>query len=423
MRALVPSVLLAVAALHAADTTDANRYVLPVAAGVVVKPIFSVGETPTGSAYQMVGIPDGLGAYDNGDGTFTLLMNHELGTTVGAVRAHGNKGAFVSQWTINKTQGSAANNSWDVTAISDLNQNNTSIFLWPTTATTWAAGGTTAYARLCSADLAAPSAFWNPTTGKGTTARIFLTGEETGNEGRMFAHMATGSLARKSYEVPHLGKASWENALASPYAQDRTIVIGLDDTTPGQLYVYVGTKQSTGNDVEKAGLTGGVLYGVKAGAFAFEDRTSAVGATKNQPTAFTLHSFGNVAAKTGATIQTESVAAGVTEFLRPEDGAWDPVNPADFYFVTTDRFDTAKNGGSGAATASVGRSRLFRLRFSDITNPAAGGTVTMLIDGTDDPGPQMMDNLCVDRFGRVIIQEDPGNQDWSARKQRDRSAG
>ena len=27
----------------------------------------------------MVGIPDGLGAYDNGDGTMTVLMNHELG--------------------------------------------------------------------------------------------------------------------------------------------------------------------------------------------------------------------------------------------------------------------------------------------------------------------------------------------------------
>jgi hypothetical protein len=37
--------------------------------------------------YRMVGIPDGLGAFDNGDRTFTLLMNHELGSTLGAVRA------------------------------------------------------------------------------------------------------------------------------------------------------------------------------------------------------------------------------------------------------------------------------------------------------------------------------------------------
>ncbi len=32
----------------------------------------------------MVGIPDGLGAFDNHDGTFTVLMNHELGNTARA---------------------------------------------------------------------------------------------------------------------------------------------------------------------------------------------------------------------------------------------------------------------------------------------------------------------------------------------------
>jgi hypothetical protein len=51
----------------------------------------------------MVGIPDGLGAYYNGDGTFTVLMNHELPNTAGVVRDHGAKGAFVSEWVINKS--------------------------------------------------------------------------------------------------------------------------------------------------------------------------------------------------------------------------------------------------------------------------------------------------------------------------------
>jgi hypothetical protein len=37
-----------------------------------------------------------------------------------------------------------------------------------------------------------------------------------------------------------------------------------DDTSPlGQLYVYVGDKQSTGNDITKAGLTNGKFYGIK----------------------------------------------------------------------------------------------------------------------------------------------------------------
>jgi hypothetical protein len=62
---------------------------------LVVLTVFTVG-------YRMAGIPDGLGAYDNGNGTFTVLMNHELGNTAGDVRAHGSKGAYVSDLTIDK---------------------------------------------------------------------------------------------------------------------------------------------------------------------------------------------------------------------------------------------------------------------------------------------------------------------------------
>ena len=49
-----------------------------------------------------------------------------------------------------------------------------------------------------------------------------------------------------------------------------TVVIGLDDTTPGQVYVYVGTKTGAGNDFEKAGLMGGTMYGVRANGLASE---------------------------------------------------------------------------------------------------------------------------------------------------------
>ena len=58
-------------------------------------------------------------------------------------------------------------------------------------------------------------------------------------------------------------------------------------------------------------------------------------------------------------------------------------------------------------TASDGRSRLYRLTFTDITHPEQGGVVSCLLDGTE--GGEMFDNLCVDSHGRVIIQEDVGN--------------
>ena len=54
---------------------------------------------------------------------------------------------------------------------------------------------------------------------------------------------------------------------------------------------------------------------------------------------------------TAADLQAASTANAVTTFLRPEDGAWDPMHPNDFYFATTDRFDMTV----------VGNSRLWRL--------------------------------------------------------------
>lgn len=51
--------------------------------------------------------------------------------------------------------------------------------------------------------------------------------------------------------------------MAHPHAGDKTIVVGLDDSTPGQVYVYVGDKKSNGNAVERAGLVGGRLSGIQ----------------------------------------------------------------------------------------------------------------------------------------------------------------
>src|SRR5262245_59695737 len=76
-------------------STLQSAYVLPSLASVETTSILSVGDSVLG--YRMVGIPDGLGAFDNGDGTFTLVMNHELGNAVGVNRAHGAIGAFVSK--------------------------------------------------------------------------------------------------------------------------------------------------------------------------------------------------------------------------------------------------------------------------------------------------------------------------------------
>ncbi len=171
----------------------------------------------------MVGIPDGLGAFDNYDGTFTVLMNHELPQASGIARQHGFKGAFVSHWIVRKS---------DLTVLHGGDQAK-QVLEWNVASKRFAPAGRE-IGRLCSADLPPQSALYNRSSGKGYTGRIFMDGEEVGAEGRAFAHIVSGPGAGVSYGSPSLGKFSWENALASPYEQDKTVVIGTDDSTPGK---------------------------------------------------------------------------------------------------------------------------------------------------------------------------------------------
>jgi hypothetical protein len=361
-------------------------YIVPTEPGVVTRSVLTVGDSvpgANGGSYRMVGIPDGLGAFDNGNGTFTLLMNHELnGASAGVQRAHGAKGAFVSKWTIKK-------GSLKVLKGEDLIQG---IRLWDPATTSYApAAKGVVLTRLCSADLPAPSAFYNRTSGKGYRGRLFMNGEESGAEGRAFAHALDGT----SYELPYLGKFSWENSVAQPGTGDRTVVVGLDDSGSGQIYVYIGTKRASGNPVERAGLVGGKLYGVKVDGAATENPATGIASG----TAFSLYELGDVSTTTGAALETASNTAQITAFNRPEDGSWNPEDVGEFYFATTASF--------------TGNSRLWRLDFSDPSNPQQGGTIDMLLDGTE--GPKMMDNLTVTDRGQVIIQEDPGNQAYVAK--------
>ena len=73
--------------------------------------------------------------------------------------------------------------------------------------------------------------------------RLFMTGEEAGTEGRAYALVATGTNKGTAYELPRLGKFSWENSLANPYSGDGTVVIGTDDSTPGQVVLSTGAQR------------------------------------------------------------------------------------------------------------------------------------------------------------------------------------
>jgi hypothetical protein len=420
-RALVAVAALAVAGNVAAQvlvqgpSSTRTSYQVPYnAASGVVRNITSIVSTldlvPTTGAlatpFETAGILDGLGAYDNGNGTVTVLASHEINTPNGVIRRHGAKGTFVTELILDK-------NTLQVISAQDLIHT----FVLNGVDRNAANNNAIALGRFCSSDLPDVSAFFNPTTGLGTQERIFMAGEEGPSTGYAVATVATGAEKGRGYILPRFNLTTngsgltavgaWENMVASPFAQDLTVVASTNDGGTGLMSqtvnVYVGLKQATGNVVERAGLTNGQNYIVGVVGNAAE----IVNTTTRQT---------NIASGTRFTLNLN--AAG-TAFSRPEDGAWDPLNPTDFYFVTTDRLDTATNtgtnrtiGASGPAN-QAGRSRLWRMRFDDITKPLLGGVIDLLIDGSKNGQKvNMLDNMCVGGDGMVYLTEDPGNSTY-----------
>ncbi|MFN9961314.1 MAG: hypothetical protein ACK55I_50215, partial [bacterium] len=171
--------------------------------------------------------------------------------------------------------------------------------------------------------------------------------------------------------------------VANPLAPAKTVVVSLDDTsTNGQVDVYVGAKTTIGNAVQQAGLAGGTTYGIRVNSTGSTNTEVGNLASPNETGlglingvgTFELVNLGDVKAKTGAQLNSESITAGVTNWLRPEDGAWS-LDGKTFYFVTT--------------ANSTSASRLWAMEFTNPASPELGGTVKMLLNGSE--GQNMLD--------------------------------
>ncbi len=398
----------AAAAQLVGPSTSAPCYVLPDATlppgSVSTVALVTTGDSIGG--YRMVGIPDGMGVLRGPGGVPTLVVTHEIGAADGIVRAHGSTGAFISRWALE-----ASNH--EVLAGRDHNTSANDVYVYSRAGGSWSAQ-TFAWDRFCSADLAAPGAYSFAGV-VGTEARIFLSGEETRppfatRHGAAWAHIVSGPSMNESWELPHLGQCAFENVVASPFSQPKTIVMCLDDsdaqvnpaltTQPSEMYVYIGNKRANGNVIEKAGLVGGTLYGVRVlvnnVVVPAESNNFGFGSSAFLGTAdFELVSFGDASTFEGATQQANSIAWDIFRMQRVEDGGFDP-RPGfenDFYWVTT---------ASGSTN-----SRLWRLRFHDLTQPELGGRIEIILNGSE--GQRNLDNMCVDSLGRVLMQEDTGS--------------
>ncbi|CAN5476510.1 hypothetical protein BH18ACT8_BH18ACT8_17660 [soil metagenome] len=394
-----------------APTTTVDPYLRPVARGVHLRSHLTVNDLPARNGYDMVGIPDGMGAFRK-DGRVVTYLNHELDVAdgEGIVRAHGEEGAFVSRLVINPETGAVVKGR-------DLIR---SVRYWDYPAGTYSdapgapedavEGHTAAFSRFCSAYLTSWGQLYSETAGVGTRERVYFANEESGDEGRVFGVLKWG----RAVQLPRLGLLSWENTLAAYNATKTTVVMGNDDENPGELRVYVGTKRASGSVVQKAGLTNGKLFVVDAvNESVTDDAEFRAAFGKGHPARVTFGSDERIDwTQSGLEQDAEAAAKGLS-LNRIEDGAFDPNHKNDYYFLTTEGGSTEPSPYEPGVDRDGGG--LWRLRFRNVEHPELGGTLTLMLDGSERPYLNKPDNMTIDYYGNLLVQEDPGGNDHLAR--------
>ncbi|CAB4618848.1 MAG: hypothetical protein F2599_02100 [Actinobacteria bacterium] len=395
----------------AANAADAPVYMETVAPGATLNVLATAGDKI--GDYWLPGIPDGMGAYKSGS-TVKVLMNHEISSTASTtVRANGISGTSITEFTVDPTTNKVISAKEAISKATFYNYQTgkygtkgTSPSIGAMKSDSYGVYHTSAISRFCSSSWAPAGTFATKVSGKtvGYTGGIYLTGEEAGDEGRGFALNSLGELV----QLPRLGLSSWETFNAVPTGSVATAVIGTEDAGDGssEFWMYQGTKNNTGKAwYEKAGLTNGKNYVLKvAGATSDLEFRKAFGKGKAVAASFTAVDW-----KDGGTFQNQTANEFGFGFSAIEDGAFDPNNKNDYYFVQKSSAGASVTLNPDDATV-VKRDggALWKVSFTDIKNPAKGATLELVLDGTEAPYLNMPDNITVDKGGRILIQEDPG---------------
>lgn len=357
------------------------RAILPQAQ---VKPIITVGDPIPGAtdadAEQRVWapIPDGLGAYQTGEG-LVLFANHEI--TSGGVGGHF-KNARVSRLVLDPATLSVKSGSYPITG-----QRTSGAPVGPLVQ------------RLCSAAFNGSA--------EGFIPGWFFTGEEsfTATTGGM--QLAVKNDGSEAKELPWLGRMAHENYISVPGFGNQLVLLGTDDNNgASELYMYVA------NSAAEALAGSGHLY-----AFASDQPIHSGNLTTGQTiTGQFLQIADPTALPAALQTQVDNLGDhGAMPFVRLEDIDYsrsaDETGPA-VYFV-----DTGNDLTSGRTAGKVNvqcnpapcdrAGSIYRMELNAAT-PTTGAKLTLLVRsrGVAAGDWASPDNISVSRKS-LMLQEDP----------------
>ncbi|MEY4348270.1 MAG: hypothetical protein RIS43_689 [Actinomycetota bacterium] len=387
-----------------------------------VTQILASGDTIGG--YTWPGTPDGMGAVKNADGTVTVFVNHEFSASdafVGQVeRSYGGFGSTITAVTYNTETHSVVkvedaiksaawydyiNGSWGDSPAAPVDAPDTDVY--------GTANHTTAINRFCSATLMERGSLAFDTTKRvkyfvkvkknGKTVKvakyktvkvhygykepIFFTGEEGESESRNFGlNIKTGELV----QLPALGLGATENINIAPASATKKTTVALmgEDgaATDSQLFMYKGSKTTTGTWYQRAGLTNGLRYVARvlnSGTNVATDlRAREILADR------TISSIKRGFAVNGATITIADGVATITTATAHNLKIGDTVTLAGFSTVPFDAdeniatadLQTDPNGNNTVTAVSNSTTFQIQIDGNDAASTATSGTVALPAD-------------------------------------------
>jgi hypothetical protein len=345
----------------------------------------------------MVGIPDGLGAHRHGN-RIVVYMNHELTSPTTSEPVIGdplNRGAFVSKLILTRHgHVISGERAYDRVYINDT-------FVGPAAAVD---NITPAFTRFCSGSLAGPE--------HGFDRHIYFANEES-NSGTFdgLGGLSVAIFDNEAHALPYLGRFAWENTLVQPNTGRWTVIMGMEDgpaaldpaVENSQLYMYVGYKSRWhgATVLERNGLVGGKL-------FVFRSKDPEMNSEEPFQTGTIWGEWvhiPNAHLLSAAQLEAASDAAEAMTFGRPEDGAFNPRNHNEYFFVTTGEAGQIGLPAPPNYANELGRLYSLRLNPWNPTKPArlevlynadhvvaAGGDIAVSPDNIDVSHKYLMIN-------------------------------